>query len=134
MSQSGHPPRDSNLTLSHEDRIRELWDAVDELRMGKQNKFTAAAWAPMLVYIVSITLGGVWGAASLSADMSNLAETVRTATTERYHASTAQSDFALRDKDISHNSEAVSKLEKAIDRIERGVAKIHDHLTAGHNR
>lgn len=126
--------RNSVLTESHEQRIRELWEAVDEIRSTKQNKFTAVAWVPMLVYLVSVTVGGVWGAATLSANMASLEQTVRAGTVERYHASTAKADFALRDKDIRYNKDAIDRIEKSVERIERGVDRITDHVTENHQR
>lgn len=125
--------RDNGLAQSHEERIRELWEAMDEIRRTKQNKFTAVAWVPLLVYMISVTIGGVWGAATLSADMENLTRTVQAGTADRYHASTAAADFALRDKDIAYNAAGIVEFKDSIARIDRNVDRITAHLTEGHD-
>ena len=60
----------------------------------------------------------------MSANMKSLTTIVENATDDRYRAADASKDFALRDKDISMNQEAIKDMKASILRIESGVREI----------
>lgn len=116
------PPENINA------RFKEVWDAIDFIREKKQNRVSSVIWAPLIVWLLTTTIGGVWWAATLSANMKALTTIVSSATDDRYRSADAVKDFALRDKDIQNNNESIKDMKASILRIENGVRDIRQRV------
>lgn len=87
--------------------LDEVRGIVYDLKATKQDRVKAVVWVPLVVWIFTQSLGGVWFAASMSSKIDNLATIVESGTTDRYYRTQAQADFALRDQRINFLQEQI---------------------------
>lgn len=67
----------------------------------------------------------------LRKDVAHLRELIESRMDDRYRASQARADFALRDKDIAKNAAGLTELRAALGEVRRALER-HEHIV-GHN-
>ena len=115
------PPLDNQIL---ENRFRDLWEAVDDLREKKQSKIGVMVWMPLLIWLFSSSAGILWGSATLVTKFQNLTQAVQTLSSTQVDTK----DLALRDKDIEANEAAIAELKASAARIEQTLSEIRDRL------
>lgn len=111
-----------------------IWDAINELRNKKQNRVSPVIWVPLLIWIFSSSVGVIWGAATLNANIQALSANVHQMTKDRYYSKDATKDFALRDQTIAANKEDIKELKEAIGRIDSGIAALNAKIDGAHSK
>ena len=78
----------------------------------------------LLIGLMVQTGGVVWWAATLSTRVDALEKLIVTSTDERYRATQAKADFALRDQRIDTNLVRIGEVQEVIYRIDSKVDRL----------
>lgn len=125
---SGNGPATQTPPENINARFHEVWEAIDHMREAKQDRLSAVIWAPLIIWLLTTTVGGVWWAATLNANLRALTATVEQGIDDRYRARDALKDFALQDKDIKRNQEGIKEMKGSINRIELGIRDLNQKI------
>lgn len=110
------------------EKITEILHVVTELRLTKQDKVKPMALIGILGTLIISIIVGAWNVSSSTANISNqvdhlskdvnrLEETIDSKASDRYHAGTAERDFALRDTKLDYLDRRLSQIEKDHNRM-----------------